>query len=85
METRGYFHQDDLERSRAQITSFLLGDDGLGGELFPEQVLDEDEKCSLYYMLSHVVNITALPDELDAYMTVRLMSSFVINDNQDFI
>ena len=58
--------QSTLEFQHAELTRGLLS--GYSDQLpdFPENQLTEDEKCSLFFTLSHVVNVTALHNEEEA-------------------
>lgn len=62
------FHQEAAARERNAITERMLGHGDTTLPDFPEDVLTPDEKCSLYYMLSHTINQTALPSDQRVYM-----------------
>lgn len=61
------FIQDNAAKRRNTMTEFLV-DASETLPLFPEDALTPDEKCSMYFMLSHNVNHTALPNDRRVYM-----------------
>lgn len=53
-----------MELHHTKLTDAILSEDGDNEELvFDERQLSHDEKCNLFYSLSHTVNHTALEDE----------------------
>ena len=65
----GYmFHQDPQAKGLNTVTEAMLEAAETSIPDFPEDALTGDEKCSLYYMLSHTINQTALPSDRRVYM-----------------
>lgn len=72
-------HQDEYDKTRERLTNALLGDRSGTTEVgfddhSLETALEPSEKCTLYFMLSHYVNLTALPDESDFYTHTRYIN-----------
>jgi len=62
------FHQETQASTRNRITEAMLNAAESNLPEFPEDSLNSDEKCSLYFMLSHSINQTALPGDRRVYM-----------------
>lgn len=69
----GDFQQEERARHRSEINGYLLREVEERPQFdFPEDpnVLNENEKCSMYFMLSHHINRTALNSDARVYNTV---------------
>lgn len=68
----GVFYQENIAATRNRLTEILLEAASSPTEPLSEDdwktVLTTDEKCSMYFMLSHNVNRTALPSDRRTYM-----------------
>jgi hypothetical protein len=62
------FHQEGQAKERNLLTEAMVDFSADAPSIFPEDALTPDEKCSLYYMLSHTINQTALPGDQRVYM-----------------
>lgn len=60
--------QSNLEFKHSELTRAILTDQSAELPPFPENQLTEDEKCNLFFTISHVVNTTALKDEESKYV-----------------
>ncbi len=52
-----------IETYHKRITDQILPSTSEESTDFPEETLTEDEKCALFYSISHTVNETAMYDE----------------------
>lgn len=68
--TVGYFSQSPAAKDRSCLNEKLLLESTSQSKIdFPENVLTEDEECSMYFMLSHHVNQTARSTDVRTYST----------------
>lgn len=72
LDHSGVYYQENVVSTRNRITEILLEAASSPTEPLLEDdwktVLTPDEKCSMYFMLSHNVNRTALPSDRRTYM-----------------
>ena len=72
VDNSGVYYQSNVAFTRNRLTEYLLEASSTPAEPLLEEdwkkVLTTDEKCSLYFMLSHNVNQTALPSDRRTYM-----------------
>ncbi|XP_022248245.1 uncharacterized protein LOC111087101 [Limulus polyphemus] len=66
--------QNEFDIPKTKIMNAFFKGESIKSERFPEEHLTENEKCSLYYMLSYTVNSTLRPglDQLDVTYRVPL-------------
>ncbi|CAG2177223.1 unnamed protein product, partial [Oppiella nova] len=83
--------QSQIEMKHRRITEEIMKsstESGIGNVEFPEEILTEDEKCALFYTLSHTVNETARHDDEIAHTyhkTVHLSRSATKPNNKTVV